>query len=87
MWFANQTRNLKEAIFGDSDDESFFDIRVLQPEFYRIFNEFSAYDRCVENCKKLLSYFRESNNENSFFDLFTYGLMFKLTEEKKYFKG
>ena len=47
-----------------------------------IFDEFSEYEKSVEKFKKLLSSFSDTNNENSFFDVVIYGLMFKLTEEK-----
>ena len=47
-----------------------------------IFDEFSGYETSVEKFKKSLSSFSDTNNENSFFDAVTYGLMFKLIEGK-----
>ena len=85
---------IRQKILGSlfmrkSDDETFLDTRDLQPELYVIeererviFDEFSAYEKSVEKFKKSLSFFSDTNNENSFFDAVIYGLMFKLTEGK-----
>ena len=87
--FANQTKDPRVAIYEESDDETFLDIRDLQPELYAIedrerviFDEFSGYEKSVEKFKKSLSSFSDTNSENSFFDAVIYGLMFKLTEGK-----
>ena len=89
---------IRQKILGSlfmrkSDDETFLDTRDLcnhiKPELYAIeererviFDEFSGCEKSVEKFKKSLSSFSDTNNENSFFDAVTYGLMFKLIEGK-----
>ena len=87
--FTNQTKDPRVAIYKESDDETYLNTRGLQLELYLIeererviFDEFSEYEKSVEKFKKLLSSFSDTNNENSFFDVVIYGLMFKLTEGK-----
>ena len=87
--FTNQTKDPRVAIYKESDDETYLNTRGLQLELYLIeererviFDEFSEYEKSVEKFKKLLSSFSDTNNENSFFDVVIYGLMFKLTERK-----
>ena len=46
------------------------------------FDEFSGYEKSFEQFKKLLSFFGDTNKENSFFDSIIYGLLFKLTKGK-----
>ena len=83
------TRNPEDALLDSSDDERLLDERDLQPELYNIedrnketFDEFDGYDKSVEKFKKSLSFFKESDKENSFFDVVMYGPMFKWTEDK-----
>lgn len=52
-----------------------------------IFDEFSGYEKCVEKFKKSLTSFDENDKENSFFDAITYGMKFKLKEEKNITKN
>ena len=87
--FTNQAKDPRVAIYKESDDETYLNTRGLQLELYLIeererviFDEFSEYEKSVEKFKKLLSSFSDTNNENSFFDVVIYGLMFKLTEGK-----
>lgn len=84
--FANQTKDLRIPIYKESDDQTFLDTRDLQPEVYAIearekvnFDEFSGYEKSVEQFKKSLSIFGDTNKENSFFDAIICGLLFKLT--------
>ena len=84
--FANQAKDLRLPIYEESDDQTFLDTRDLQPELYATedrekvnFDEFSGYEKSFEQFKKLLSFFGDTNKENSFFDSIIDGLLFKLT--------
>ena len=57
--FVNQTRDLREAIYGESDNVTFVDKRDLQPELYPvesresvIFDDFLGHEKFAEKFKK-----------------------------------
>ena len=87
--FVNQTRDPREGIYDEKDDETFVDKRDVQPELYAnksresvIFDDFLGHKKFVQKSKKSVSSFEDSKTENSFFDAAIYRLLFKLSGVK-----